>query len=43
MQVGDELFNWGVQQLVDLNYAWSTPGGTLPALPIQLPLPAVLT
>lgn len=41
--VGDDLFNWSLQQLVDLSYMWSTPGDTLPTLPVPLPLPNVLT
>nr|QOL01215.1 putative extracellular protein TR9_023 [Trebouxia lynnae] len=40
--VGDELFNWSVQQLVDLSYPWSTPGDSLPSLPLQLPLPSII-
>lgn len=43
VQVGDELFNWSLQQLVDLSYMWSSPGDTLPTLPVALPLPNVLT
>ena len=42
LQVGDEQFNWALQQLVDLSYPWSTPGDALPALPLQLPLPSII-
>ena len=43
LQVGDALFNWSLRQLVDLSYMWSTAGDPMQNLPVQLPLPNVLS
>lgn len=42
VQVGDELFNWSMEQLVDLSYPWTTTGNNVPNLQLQLPLPSVI-
>ncbi|KAL3157193.1 hypothetical protein ABBQ38_001432 [Trebouxia sp. C0009 RCD-2024] len=40
--VGDALFNWSLEQLVDISYPWATASDALPSLPLQLPLPSII-